>query len=305
MIDFQTLRSRVRARTAGMVDDATVEILVRDKLKELWESWSWSFRMADSVLATVAPTSVGTVTLHGDHTKVDGTGTAWTATDVGKELRVGNTNSRYTVSAVQLSPQQLTLATAYVGDAFTASPYLLQQSIYPLAADYLDRVSFSYWRWLSEGTLPTLDRYDGRRAFTSQMPFSITPRGTNADGVMLVEVSPVPSTAVGIHYTYRRALPPITDTTLMLFREDVLIYLCAADALSVKAMELSESKAEAAQLCMAQADKYQALGQNALEEFRYADLRRAGVAQAVRDEAESGISSDDWVISHDIHSPIL
>jgi hypothetical protein len=304
-LDFQTLRDRIRVMTAGRVDDATIEALARLKLRELWDNWSWSFRMADAVLATVAPKTAGTVTLNVDPTKVDGTNTSFAATDVGMELRVGNQNSRYTVTAVNVGAQELTLASAYVGTPFTASSYILQRSVYSLAPDYLDMFSVTYWRRLVEDTLPQLDRYDGRRAFTSQFPFSWTPRGYDSNGIQQIEISPVPSAALGIHYTYRRALPTLVDATVMLFPEYPLIYLCASDALSVKAVELAEANPAAAQLLQGQADKYQTQGQLALAELQFADLRRAGAAKAVRDEAQSGLDSSDWAVSHDLYSPIM
>src|SRR5262245_17357001 len=132
-LSFQALRLRVRALTAGLIDDSAVEAVLRLKLEELWNSWDWSFREASSVLATVAPHSEGSVTLS-TPLLVLGTDTAFTAADVGRELIVGNANSRYTVAAV--TGQQLTLAQPYAGDPFTQSSYRLQQSVYPLASDF-------------------------------------------------------------------------------------------------------------------------------------------------------------------------
>jgi hypothetical protein len=303
-LEFRTLRLRIRARTAGLVDDAVIESLARDKIKELYESWSYSFRFAEGVLATVPTKSDGTVSLNADPTLVDGIGTSFALTDQGKELRVGNTNSRYTVQSVNVSTQQLTLAAAYVGVAFSASPYILQQSVYSLANDFLDMLSVTYWRFLTESTPQTLDRYDGRRAFTSQLPFSWTYKGLDGNGVQQIEISPVPSAALGIHYTYRRAMPLLTEGTIIPFREDVLSYLCAADALTTKAIELAEKNPAAAQILMDRADKYQAIGQNALAEFQFADLRRSGAAKGVRDEREGGMVSDDMLVSHDLFTPI-
>jgi hypothetical protein len=286
------------------VDDAAIEAIARDKLKELWEGWGWSFRSGNSILATVAPKVAGTMSLNVDPTKVDGVGTAFTASDVGDDLRVQNGNTRYAVSAVNVSTQQLTLASPYVGAVFTAASYILQRSVYPLAADFGAAFQPSYWRPLGEMSQKSIDIYDARRSFTSQSPYGFTYRGIDSAGVPQVEITPVPSVALGIHYRYKKALPTLEDATRIDFSEPSVVYLCAADALAVKAMELAEKNGGAAQLLMAQADKYQALGQVALEEFRYQDLLVSGASQAVRDEAVGGGYSDDYLLAHDLYSPI-
>jgi hypothetical protein len=305
-LDFRSLRLRIRALTAGLVDDAAIESVLRTKLEELWTSWDWSFREAQSVLATVAPHSEGTVTL-GTPLLVLGIGTAFTAADVGRELIVGNSNSRYTVSAVNVATdvgQQLTLAQPYVGEPFTQETYRLQQSIYALAEDFGKSFSPVWWRQIVESSLPTLDRYDGRRAFSSQQPIRFRYAGVSSAGVQQVEISPVPSSAIGIHYTYKTKLPPLDDTTMIPLREDMVAYLTAADALALKGLEAAEKLPQAATVYVAQADKYQALGQNSKMEAMYADLQLSSPARSVRDESAAMDYSDDYMQAHDAWSPV-
>src|SRR5215510_6894099 len=144
MLDFATLRLRVRLRTAGMVDDAALEALARDKLKELWEMQSWSFREGHAVLATVAPHSEGRVTLSVDRVTITGSTTAFTSADVGREMIVGNANSRYRIGAVG-SATQLTLLEPYADPLFSNSSYRIQQSIYRMPADFDTMVSITWW----------------------------------------------------------------------------------------------------------------------------------------------------------------
>ena len=105
-----------------------------------------------------------------------------------------------------------------------------------------------------------LDRYDGRRSFTSQLPFAFRYAGRTATGVQQIEITPVPAAALGIVYTYKRRMPAFADTDLIPFHEGMLSYLVAADAMSIKALEAAEKLPNAAQLYMTQADKYQVLG---------------------------------------------
>ena len=297
-LTFAELRRRIRARTANRIDDVRAELVLREKMQEVWTRESWSFRQEEAILTTVAPKSGGTVTLNATPTLVDGTGTAFVAADVGRKLRVASDNTYYEVTAV--SGQQLTLETAYTGTAFIASAYSLFRNIYAMAADFHEMISASYWWRLAEGTVPGTDRYDSRRSFTSQQPASFIYRGEDSTGVMQVEISPVPSAAIGIHYVYFRRPPTWADTTRVPIQEDVLVYLASSDALYILAIEHPEQ----AQGMIAVADKYQALGQNALAEFSWADTKLRSIQKGVRDEARSGEWPDDYLVSHDVYSPI-
>lgn len=303
-IDFRSLRLRVRALTAGLVDDAVIESTARTRLEQLWSDWDWSFKEAHDVLATVGPHGEGTVTLGITPTLITGTGTVFTSADVGREIVVGNHNSRYTIAAVNGGLQQLTLAQPYAGAAFLNSTYKIQQSVYALAADFAESAQPVWWHKIVETSLPQMDRYDGRRAFTSSFPMMFRYAGLNAAGVQLVEISPVPAAALGIFYTYKRRLPALDDTTLILLREDFTTFLIASDALAVKAMEAAEKLPQAASLYMAQSDKYQALGLKAQLEAQFQDLQRSSPAKAIRDEYEGYRYSDDYAQQHDMFSPI-
>jgi len=303
MLTFSALRRFTRGLTAGQVDDAVIEMVARLELKRLWEGWDWSFSQREGVLATKALKSDGTVTLTAP-TIVTGTGTSFTTDAVDCDLIVGNQNARYKVQAVNVGTQTLTLTSAYVGNSFTASAYRLQQSLYALAEDFNSSFAPTWWRLLVEISMPTLDRYDSRRAYSSNAPYSFTYGGMSATGAHLATVTPVPATAIALHYTYRSRLPVLDDETLIPFREDVPSYLIAATALSIKAIELAEKNPGAAGILQAQAEKYFLVGRDAYIDFQDQDGRVVGRAKAVRDEAEMGSVPDDYLISTDYFSPI-
>src|SRR5262249_29775849 len=131
-------------------------------------------------------------------------------------------------------------------------------------------------------------------------PISFIPRGVDSAGIALIEISPVPSAAMGLPYTYRRLLPPLQDDTLIFFPEQVAVPIIAVEALYVKSAEfLAQGRADAAQICVALADKYQPIGLNALNNFAFQDLRKVSGPQAIRDEGELGLWSDDYYQAHD------
>jgi hypothetical protein len=300
---FRDLRLRVRALTAGLVDDSLVESRCLGKLEELWRDWDWSFKEASGVIATTAPHGEGHVTWV-SATLLSGTGTLFTAADVGAEIVVANQNSRYTIAAVDTGLQRLTLKDPYAGGPFTNLTYKIQTRLYPLAADFEESAQPVYWRKLVEISLAQLDRYDGRRTFTSQLPYAFRYAGQSAAGVQLVEISPVPGAALGIVYTYKRRLPVFADTDLVPLHPGMVSYLVASDAMAIKALEVAEKQPQAAQIYQAQSDKYQALGLKALQEAQFQDLQLASAAKSVRDEQEAPYYSDDMLVGHDLNSPI-
>ena len=302
-LEFRNLRLRIRALTAGLVDDALVESRCLGKMEEIWKDWDWSFKEASSVLATIAPHSEGQVSWL-SATLLSGTGTLFTAADVGAEIVVANQNSRYPITAVDVGLQHLTLHDPYAGAPFTNEPYKIQTRLYPLAADFEEAVQPVYWRKLVEMSLAQLDRYDGRRSFTSQLPYAFRYAGQNAAGVQLVEISPVPAAPLGIVYTYKRRLPAFTDTDVVPLHPGMVSYLVASDALAIKALEVAEKQPQAAQVYLAQSDKYQALGLKALQEAQFQDLQLTSAAKAVRDESDVAYASDDMLVGHDLFSPI-
>jgi hypothetical protein len=302
-LDFRSLRLRVRALTAGLVDDALVESRCLGKLEELWRDWDWSFKEASAVIATIAPHGEGHVTWLSP-TLLSGSGTLFTAADVGAEIVVANQNSRYTITAVDVGLQRLTLKDPYAGGYFTNETYKIQTRIYPLAADFEESAQPVYWRKLVELSLAQLDRYDGRRSFTSQLPYAFRYAGQSASGLQLVEISPVPGAPLGIVYTYKRRLPVLADTDLVPLHAGMVSYLVASDAIAIKALEVAEKQPQAATVYLTQSDKYQALGLKALQEAQFQDLQIASAAKSVRDEQEAPYFSDDMLVGHDLFSPI-
>ena len=297
---FAELKRRIRLRTGNKIDEVRAEMLLREKIIAIWDSNDWSFREDDDILTTAAPYTTGTVTLNADPTKVDGVGTAWTAAHVGYQFRQDNETTFYEVTAVNVGTQQLTLASAYAGATFTAAGYRLFKSIYSMAADFDQMLSMTYWWMLSEGSATSIERYDGRRTFTSQRPMHFVYRGLDANGVMQVEISPVPAAAIGIKYHYRTKPKAWVDTDLVPIREDVLVYGCACDALYLLAIEQPDKAAGWTTV----ADKYQAKELHAYNEFAWADAKVQGIQKAVRDEAGSGVYNDEYLASHDLFSPV-
>lgn len=215
MLSFEELARRVVIRTGNRLDIVRAKTCLRNTLNELWQSHQWSCRFAESVLATDAPKSTGTLASTATTTVLQGTGTAFATGDIGKKLRVANEHAYYTIEAVDASVQQLRLATAYVGGPLSGAVYQVFKSIYTLPADVDHIVSMAHWFKLGEAFIPGTDRVDGRRSLDASHPEVFVYRGEDALGQVLIELWPVPAGAIGIPYVYVKRLPTWTDALVV------------------------------------------------------------------------------------------
>jgi hypothetical protein len=298
-LSFRQHRNRIRLLTGNKLDDARCGDLLNMVLERLY-GYSWSWRKKEALLVTVAPYSAGSVSLNSDPTKVDGSGTAWTSAFVGREFRAASDVGFYRITAVV--GQQLTLETGYAGLAFTTASYSITQRLYSLAADVDVVPSLAYWRKLSESTIEGSDRFDARRTYTSDFPYAFVYKGIDAAGSVQIEIKPVPSAAIPIRYNYIARAPllvPGTDDGVVVPMEaDVLDLLTAAEGLDVWCAEHPE--VPGVQTLLTLAERHRAKGMVALQEALFADLKRAGAANAIHDIDEAAYGDDDFAWSHDL-----
>ena len=289
------LKQMIRSALLHRFDEPRLELLLQAHVRALWEEHPWSFRQGEAVLMTVAPKTTGTVTLNVDTTRVDGTGTAFTATDVGKQFRgPGTTGTFYRVVAV--TGQQLTLEVPWVGAAFTASAYTLFQSVYALATD-VDLLLSVTDQWpLRQRSLRQSNVYDARRQYNSGTPWAFTPRGEDASGTLLVEIAPVPSSVTAIRYYFQRKPPALVDSVHLPFPDLLLVYRTASDGLMVLAGE----KPDASSALLAIAQGYELKAAREFQDFQYKDFQKIGIQEAVHDESEDMLWDDSVAWSHDI-----
>ena len=166
MDNFVSLSNRLLTRCpqAGIL---LCEQFVNDAWKTLQASREWSFRRRFGTFAPptmyvtgYASTNVGL----GDPTMITGTGTAWTASMVGRQIRIGGLLFPfYTIVAV-LSPTSLLIDTPWAGDDLLLQSYQILQAYYPVPTDFgymycVVSIKDSYRLWLNvtEGDLAMLD----------------------------------------------------------------------------------------------------------------------------------------------------
>lgn len=301
-LTYAQLRNRIKMLTGNRVDDVRAGDAVNIVLAERWTAWGWHFRQKEAVLITTAPYSTGTVSAHADPNKVQGIGTGWTSAMVGRVIRIAQDVQFYKTIALDVLNQVFTLESNYAGTITPNASYVLSQAIYSLASDVHHITSPAYYRRMRQRTRQNQDRIDARRTFMSNFPWSFIYSGNDTTGALQIEVSPVPSVALPIRYSYLSKAPFLVqgadDATSVPFPEASLVPLAVAAALYTLVAEKPEMPG--AQVLLTLADKHQVAGERRLLEDQYADLETAGASEGVREDDEAFMYADDIAWSHDI-----
>src|SRR5689334_19830266 len=91
-----------RVGNHSQITAANVDGRLSDVHRELAVSYQWSYRRREYQLTTLAPVSVGTVTVAQGSPTVTGAGTAWTAGLVGAAIRITGEVSFFYIGAVNV-----------------------------------------------------------------------------------------------------------------------------------------------------------------------------------------------------------
>jgi hypothetical protein len=298
-LTYGELKREIIGMSGHQISDLAAGEFLKQELNRLVENHSWSTLHDRSVLATMALKNEGTVTLT-TSTTVTGIGTAFASADIGSDFRVSTEAGYYRITGV--AGQVLTLARPYAGPAFTAVSYVVFRRIYALASDFRHFLSIPFNRKLTEITVPDLDRLDPERIYFGD-PYRFAYRGVNSAGVTQVELHPIPSTVMGLPYSYVRRVRldlNTQNTFVVLLRSDVLTNLAAAEAMEAKAIELAEKHPQTAQMLLKRAERCFQKGKIAEEEARQVDLMLAGPAPAVRDVYGDAYRDDVFSWDHDV-----
>lgn len=166
MDDFNSLSNRLQARCPGVGI-----LLAQEMVNDAWQTmqarreWSWRrkfgvFSPPTMYVTGFASTNVGS----GDPTLVSGTGTVWTQSMVGRQIRIGGLLFPfYTIVAV-LSPTSLLLDSPWAGDDVVNQSYQILQAYYPVPTDFgymycvvSIKDSYRLWTNVTENDLAILD----------------------------------------------------------------------------------------------------------------------------------------------------
>lgn len=111
------------------------------RLQERRSQWSWQVKYSQWIAPTAYTT--GTVAATQGSTTITGTATAWTADLLYRQFRIGVVSPIYTITAIDVGAQTLTLDFAYGGATVTGSTYRIIQCFFPVPEDF--RALITVW----------------------------------------------------------------------------------------------------------------------------------------------------------------
>lgn len=205
---------------------------IRDRYRSVCEKQIWSFKIARSAFGTTDQYSTGTITLTNASASVVGSGTTFTASHVGQQLKVNGfvfTISSFT-NTTTIGIDQTWLGATAASNSFQ----ILQAYITPSPTDFhafytvIDPTN--NWRLRLGFNSHELDRIDARRA-SAGTPYIVASGVYNSAQVPVFELWPHPTAQKMYPYVYERRVTDLTDniTPPPIIRSDILVKGALAD----------------------------------------------------------------------------
>lgn len=211
------------------------EQFIRDRYRRVLERKNWSALRADGEFLLNAIKNTGTVAVTRSSATVTGTSNAWASTDVGRQFKLGN-SPVYTITAVDVPGQTLTIDRVFGGATATGSTYSIFDGYLTVPTDFLQFIDIidpiNGWKLRYNVTAEQVNQMDPQRNFFGT-PYVLADRLFDATTHMpQYEAWPYASSAKTLYYTYyKRAADLINDSDAPIWplRSDVLVAGALAD----------------------------------------------------------------------------
>lgn len=109
---------------------------IRDRYRQAAERRPWSALRKEGEFLINTAKSTGTVAVTRNSTSVVGSGTAFASTDVGRQFQAGLRAPTYTITAVDVGAQTLTLDRVFGGDSNAAATYRIMDLYLTVPTDF-------------------------------------------------------------------------------------------------------------------------------------------------------------------------
>jgi len=180
------------------------EHFIRDRYRRLAERRPWAGLRRESEFLVNAAKTAGTVTVTNNSTSIVGAGSAFAASDVGRQFKIGIGSPIYTVATVT-DPTHLTLDRVWGGVTAGTQTYKVWDGYVTVPTDFMRFIAVTDplrgWRLRHWITQDELIRWDPQRTFTGD-PYALIDRRFSASGVPQYELWPYCLTQRGLPYYY-------------------------------------------------------------------------------------------------------
>lgn len=200
MSTFGTVQQRIQTITRNQFPLRLTNQLVNRVHQEELEGYSWVRRRTNTVVSSVAPKTGGTVALTQGSLAVVGTGTAFAASDVGRQAKFSTDVPLFTIGTFT-DATHITLTAPWPGLSTAGAPYTIYTQFYSISgADQI--INITQRDYLEHVTREDLNYRDPQRNVTSNPSIAWAPTGRTASDDAQFELWGLPSAAAGYAVEY-------------------------------------------------------------------------------------------------------
>ena len=218
------------------------EQFIRDRYRRILEARDWSGLRREAEFHLDNQKNDGTVDVTRNDDEVIGNGTTFAATDVGRQFKVGQGSPIYTITAVDVGLQVLTLDRTFGPATATDQTYFIVDAYVTPPSDFLRFLTIvdplQGWRlrhWITSMEMATIDPQRvnfGNPYILADRMYNVETAGASMP-VPQYEAWPYNTTARTLYYTYKRRgadLIQATDIPIWPIRSDAIVSGALADA---------------------------------------------------------------------------
>jgi len=282
------------------MDPEAVKQQLNAHIRKIYDRRTWYGLMVRGQIATTGFILGGACTVTNGTNLVQGIGTAWDYSVVGKQFRNGYNSPPYTIIQVDPVNQVLALEMPWASPSISPASYFIQQNYYPIGPNikYIHTAKnlLMAWRLQLGMNQQSLDSIDPWRVSTLS-PSALVQMPPDANGNYQVELYPVPAIVQPLPFVAVVQPPNLaadTDSLPPYIRTDILVNFGIADALiwrgpkinqyydaATSTQKKGEAEAELQSLMLADENLYRQDFHYKWEEMRMAPIPGGGGYYAI------------------------
>lgn len=294
MSDFATLKIQV-LRLLGnhrQITSNDVADIIKEENREILDNYDWSARKTDGIIITASTVTTGSVTITQASPFVSGVSTAFTATHVGRFIRIGSEDHYMEISSVT-SDGRLDMKNNWPADSASGQSYTIFKHVFQLESDCEKILSFARDRKIVEKSRDYLDTIDPDRTETDSYPSIYSYKGRTSSNRLKIELWPVPISKKALRYEYLKVGDLSTGSDLPLYDSVVLKWKAGITGAFFMLAKTGDPTWQ--NLAIA----YRGLYKQAFESAKATDLKRFSAEKIQRGRDDVNLINSDWLVDHD------
>lgn len=218
------------------MDPTTISVRLNGIIRKVYDRRPWYGLMVRGQIPCVGQVVGGTVNITNGSPTVIGTGTNWTAAIINRQFRIGYNTDRYTITALDVPTQTITLEMPWAGTTYTGAGYIITQSFFEIPnIKYIHSAKnlIMAWRLRLDLNQQSLDQLDPWRIQIFS-PRALAQMSPAPNGNYRLELWPSPAIVQGLPYMAAVQPPNLVndgDSLAPYIRSDIITKLGRADAL--------------------------------------------------------------------------